>query len=253
MGNMLRRCSSFRPPDTGATSRPLPAALAPFATGPRSFPQRTEQTCAGCFPVAHPAGKQAAAFARCRCASRNIGHRSEQTGSPVLRATNNAPSYAVMFAVPSPDRGLPAPKTLVPTRFANHRGWAPTLDGSASSARMSLIRKQLEWFYRNPPYAARVRDVSILGSFTRDGSWFSKKARATSARPVPVARSQGNRRDKLRPRDRQDTRFAPPSRRAAPPIAWWAPKVLARFESGSPLSHLPRAQGCWFSSCFSSL
>ena len=46
-------------------------------------------------------------------------HQSEQTGSPVLRATNIAPGYAVMFAVPIPDRAKPTGSAALLTEAAS--------------------------------------------------------------------------------------------------------------------------------------
>jgi hypothetical protein len=45
--------------------------------------------------------------------------------------------------------------------------WARSLDGRASFARKPLARRQLEWFERTAFQAAKVRNVSRLGSHSR--------------------------------------------------------------------------------------
>jgi len=55
---------------------------------------------------------------------------------------------------------------LVLTLFETDLGWAPSLDGRASFARMPLARKELEWFEQIRVQATKVRNVSRLGSHT---------------------------------------------------------------------------------------
>ncbi|HEX7569389.1 MAG TPA: hypothetical protein VF492_02685, partial [Verrucomicrobiae bacterium] len=59
------------------------------------------------------------AFCAAAVRHESFRHQSEQTGSPVLRATNIAPGYAVMFAVPIPDRAKPTGSAAILTEAAS--------------------------------------------------------------------------------------------------------------------------------------
>jgi hypothetical protein len=53
---------------------------------------------------------------------------------------------------------------VISSEFETCPDWVPSLDGSASSARMPLVRKRLDWFERAVLQAAKVRNVSNVGS-----------------------------------------------------------------------------------------
>jgi hypothetical protein len=53
-----------------------------------------------------------------------------------------------MFAASTVDRGFSVRRCSFSRRFENSLGWAPSLDGPASLAGMSLFRKLLDWFER---------------------------------------------------------------------------------------------------------